>query len=227
VDWTRQLDGYCERVSAAFWAEPVNALTNLAFIVAAIVGWRVLARQGDRDLGVLWLVLLVVAVGVGSFLFHTVATVWAAFADVLPITLFILSYLALTLRRGFGLPWWQALGVTVIFLPASSGVEAGIEAALGDALGGSEGYLPALAALLVCGAWLRARGHPLGGPLLAGGGLFAVSLTFRTLDMPLCPVFPVGTHFLWHLLNGLLLGWLIVSLVRHGTRAPAPSLSAA
>ncbi len=223
MDWTRQLDGYCERLGPEFWAEPVNAVTNLAFIVAAVVGWRAFRRRGGDDLAVAWLVVVVTAVGIGSFLFHTVATVWAALADVLPITIFILSYLALVLRRGFALPWWAALGLTVVFLPVSTAVEAGVGALAGDALGGSEGYLPALAALVVCGAWLAGRDHALGRALLVAAGLFAVSLTFRTLDMPLCPVFPLGTHFLWHLLNGLLLGWLILALVRHAR----PRVSAA
>jgi len=223
VDWTRQLNNYCERLGPEFWAEPVNAVTNLAFIAAAVVGWRAFARRGGDDLAIAWLVVVVTAVGIGSFLFHTVATVWAALADVLPITIFILSYLALVLRRGFALRWWAALGATVVFLPVSSAVEAGVGTAVGDALGGSEGYLPALAALLVCGAWLTRRGHGLGRPLLAAAGIFALSLTFRTLDMPLCPLIPLGTHFLWHLLNGVLLGWLILTLVRHGR----PAVSAA
>ena len=30
------IDLYCERTSAAFWAEPVNALSNLAFVTAAL-----------------------------------------------------------------------------------------------------------------------------------------------------------------------------------------------
>ena len=29
---------YCERSSAAFWAEPLNAITNAGFIVAALAG---------------------------------------------------------------------------------------------------------------------------------------------------------------------------------------------
>jgi hypothetical protein len=223
VDWTRQLNNYCERLGPELWAEPVNAVTNLAFIVAAVVGWRAFARRGGDDLAIAWLVVVVTAVGIGSFLFHTVATVWAAFADVLPITIFILSYLALVLRRGFRLPWWAALALTVVFLPVSSAVEAGVGAAVGDALGGSEGYLPALAALVVCGAWLARRGDGLGRPLLAAAGIFAVSLTFRTLDMPLCPLIPLGTHFLWHLLNGVLLGWLILTLVRHGQPRATPT----
>jgi hypothetical protein len=35
------IDAYCERLGPGLWAEPLNALTNLAFIVAALIcAWR-------------------------------------------------------------------------------------------------------------------------------------------------------------------------------------------
>lgn len=216
MDWHRQVDAYCERVGPAFWAEPVNALTNLSFILAALWGVRAIRRHGPRDIAAWWLVLLVVAVGVGSFLFHTVATVWAAVADVVPITLFIVSYLVLTIRRYFEAAWWRAALVGLAFLPAAEALGRVVAGAAGDGLNGSEGYLPALAALVVCGVWLGRRRHPAGAALLVAAGVFAVSLTFRTLDDALCARFPLGTHFLWHILNGVLLGWLLVTFARHG-----------
>ena len=39
MDWTRQIDSYCERLGPDYWAEPVNALTNLAFVLAAALLW--------------------------------------------------------------------------------------------------------------------------------------------------------------------------------------------
>jgi len=48
--------------------------------------------------------------------------------------------------------------------------------------------------------------------------LFAVSLVLRSLDQPLCKGFALGTHWLWHLINSVVLGTLIVALVRHGAR---------
>ena len=47
------------------------------------------------------------------------------------------------------------------------------------------------------------------------GGLLALSLAFRTIDAAVCPRLPVGTHFLWHLLNAAMLSWMIRVLVRH------------
>ena len=51
---------------------------------------------------------------------------------------------------------------------------------------------------------------------MQAGGVFALSLGFRTLDAPLCGTLPLGTHFLWHLLNGLMLWLLLRALILHG-----------
>ena len=89
LEWSRAVDGYCERVHPGFWAEPVNAATNLAFVVAAAVMWR---RTAGLPLGRA-LSAMLAAIGVGSSLFHTVATLWASLADTAPIAGFILLYL--------------------------------------------------------------------------------------------------------------------------------------
>ena len=58
-------------------------------------------------------------------------------------------------------------------------------------------------------------------------GLFVVpmvlilSLTFRTLDEPLCGLVPTGTHFVWHILNAVMLGWMIEVWLRHRRGAAA------
>ena len=58
--------------------------------------------------------------------------------------------------------------------------------------------------------------------MAVGAGILAVSLGFRTVDEAVCGAVPIGTHFLWHLLNAVLLGWMIRVLVRHeGRRAGA------
>ena len=42
-----------------------------------------------------------------------------------------------------------------------------------------------------------------------------MSIALRSLDEMLCPIYPTGTHYLWHLLNGALLGWMIEVYRRH------------
>jgi hypothetical protein len=51
--------------------------------------------------------------------------------------------------------------------------------------------------------------------LAIGAGILVVSLTFRSLDAALCEAVPLGTHFLWHILNGIMLGWMIEVYRRH------------
>ncbi len=216
MDWTQPIDNYCERLGPALWAEPLNAVSNVAFLVAAALAFAAARRAGGPDRGVALLLVILCAIGVGSFLFHTVATPWAALADVIPIQLFIISYMALAMRRFVGMPWWGAAAVTVLFV-ATSAVGAPVLATRVD-LNGSEGYVLPLLALLVVGVALWAAGRRAAGQaLVVGAAIFAVSLTFRTIDRDVCEAVPIGTHVLWHLLNAVLLGHLTVALIRHGT----------
>ena len=96
------LDLYCERTAPGLWNEPLNALTNLAFLLAGLLLVVALRRAGPavrRDPAILALVALLFLIGLGSGLFHTFATRWAVLADVIPIALFILLYMYLALRR--------------------------------------------------------------------------------------------------------------------------------
>jgi hypothetical protein len=53
---------------------------------------------------------------------------------------------------------------------------------------------------------------------LSATGVFCVSLIFRAIDPAVCPSFPIGTHFLWHVLNGLMVGLLLQLLLRAPVR---------
>ncbi|MBW4707501.1 ceramidase [Roseobacter sp. YSTF-M11] len=206
--WYQAIDGYCERVGVAYWAEPINALTNLAFILAALVMWRRSADEGWARL----LSAVLGIIGIGSFLFHTHAQVWAALADTVPILLFILIYIFAINRQAWKLSPWRALGVTALFFPY-----AGLTVPLFqrfDALGGSAGYAPVPLLIVIYAVLLRKRAPDLAVGLTIGAGILIVSLTFRTLDAPLCDRVPMGTHFMWHLLNAVMLGWMIEVYLR-------------
>ena len=75
-------------------------------------------------------------------------------------------------------------------------------------LNGSLFYLPALGALIVVGLLLEEKRHRAAPYLLWAAAILAVSVTLRTLDMALCDRIviegrKIGTHFAWHVLNGL------------------------
>lgn len=224
--WRQHIYSYCERgPSAAFWAEPLNAASNVAFHLAALAALVLWARQRAENRRIVDLVLIatVFVIGTGSFLFHTLATRWAAVADTAPIGLFMVGYLAYAVKRWVGFGWLMTLAALGVFYAAlwqSSVVRCGG----GPCLNGSVAYLPAFAALILVGGWLAIRRHPAGKYLVAAGLVFAVSLTFRTLDRALCPWTiivasrPWGTHWLWHILNASLLYLLLQAAILHGAR---------
>lgn len=220
MDWFQAVDGYCERVGPAFWAEPVNALTNFAFLLAAIRVWpRTAGRGVDRALAA-----ILFAIGVGSFLFHTFAQAWAGLADVLPIGLFILLYLYAACRDYVGLRGWKALGATGFFLAMLVVGVHQMNVALPD-LGANAAYIGTCALIFGFG-WAMGRPHPATGRgLLIGSGLLALSITARMLDMAVCDVFGLGTHFLWHLLNATMLAWMIEVHLRHGAPLDAAGVA--
>ncbi|MEL6766428.1 MAG: ceramidase domain-containing protein [Pseudomonadota bacterium] len=224
----RRIDGYCERVSEAFWAEPVNAVTNMAFLIAAAIAFDYAKRRGRIDFAVGFLLINLTVIGIGSFLFHTFATVWAAMTDTIPIMIFIIAYFAAAMRYFVGLSRLGTTVAVVILLFALPATSAALRPILLPLIGGSVSYVPALLMLLGVGAYLWRAGNAAGPNLVAGGALFAVSLTFRALDQPVCMEFPTGTHFAWHICNGTLLGFLIYTLVRHrrDTEPSAPPAAA-
>lgn len=203
------IDAYCERTSAAYWAEPVNAVTNASFVVAAIVMWR---RTRGLPMARAMCVVLGV-IGVGSYLFHTHANRLTALMDVLPILGFVLLYLFAATRDLLGLRGLVPWGAVLLFFPYAIGLGAALGSLL--PLGSSAAYAP-IPPLILAYAWAVGRTAPRTGRGMAlGAGILILSLTFRTLDGPLCDELPLGTHFLWHMLNALMLGWMIEVYRRH------------
>lgn len=202
--------GYCERLSGAFWAEPLNAISNAAFLLAALAAFLILRRQSRRDRPVEALTILVGIIGVGSFLFHTMPQRWTLLADVVPIQLFALCYFGLALNRFLGLsPLLAAIGA-LLFLGACFGLASGVAPLLPAGMRGSAGYAGFLVGLFGVALAARGRGDAAtAGRLAVAGLVFAISLTFRSLDSVLCGALPFGLHWGWHLLNGLLLYLLL------------------
>jgi FtsH-binding integral membrane protein len=213
--------GYCERLSDAFWAEPLNAVSNAAFILAALAGWLWLSRADRRDLPATLLIALVFAIGVGSFLFHTMPQRWTLLADVIPIQLFSFLYFGLALRRYLGLPLLAAGLGTLAFLAAAFALNSTLAPLLPAAMRGSAGYAAFVLALLGMALAARFQGKPaVAGLLLAAGVVFAISLTLRSLDDFACRNIPFGLHWAWHLLNACVLALLLRAAIGHG---PAPA----
>lgn len=209
------LDLYCERVGPGLSAEPLNALTNVAFLIAAWAAWSLARRSRIVPADIWMLIALSIVIGIGSALFHTFATGWARILDEVPILLFQLWYLWLYMHRIMARAPGLAAATIAGYLAA---------AYLGRQfpllLNGSLVYAPALILMLGLGLYHFLQ-HKAGRCLLLGGmGVFVISLVLRSIDEAACPYVPTGTHFLWHILNGVVLYLSMRALILNLPRQP-------
>lgn len=203
MNWSDSLDLYCERTDPSLWSEPLNALSNLGFLLVAGLMLRRLGPGGPRDLRLL--ALLVGLVGLGSLAFHTLATRGSAVLDVGFIALFILVYYQRLQVRLLGLREGRAWAGVGVFLVLALGFGLAVRQLPPLPLNGSEIYLPPLALLVYCAVRSHHR-RPASARWLGLAGLgFVFSLGCRMADQALCPIWPLGTHVGWHLGNALVL----------------------
>jgi Ceramidase len=200
---------YCERVGTGWFAEPFNAVSNVAFLIAsAVLLWLLVRQPRSAPVSVWLLPVLLGVVGLCSLSFHTLASPLTGALDTLSILVFVLVGVVVVVHWMWDVRWRPAWLGAPAFLVFAIGLDTAL-----FSLGGSRlavgGYLPAWLGLVGIGLAVRltapgpARRY--GTWLLWAGAVFAVSLTARTVDRPLCGHFPTGTHFIWHVLNAIVL----------------------
>ncbi|MEM8667081.1 MAG: ceramidase domain-containing protein [Planctomycetota bacterium] len=207
VDAT-MLEIYRERFgNPGFWAEPFNALTNGSFLIAAVFAWFLASAKDDDEKSTTVLLSLAMAIGFGSFLFHTVPNQFTMWLDIGPIALFQVFFLWLAGNQMLG---WSR--------PASAALVIGV---VGSAfalrpfttpLNGSLFYIPVLIAMLVIGVILAKKLRRERYLLIGAAGCFAMAIIARSSDMGVPWKF--GSHFLWHTINGVVIylalrAWII------------------
>jgi hypothetical protein len=208
VDWFAYVDHYCERVAQGLWGEPLNTLSNAAFLISAGYVFHRQQREAVSDWPVLILAALVVSVGIGSILFHTLANHWTLIADLGPIAVFIHAFFFAALLRFLKLNVWVAGLATVGLLLLSPWISVVMEPVLGASAAYTSGLIATFGVALAVP--LSGRG-PAPRLLLAAGFAFVTALIFRQLDHVVCDYFPIGTHFLWHVFNGITIGLALVA----------------
>ncbi len=195
------IDIYCERLEPGLLAEPLNAVTNASFFIAAMLAALYARRQGKLDAKSGILIFLLCCIGTGSTLFHTFATKLTMLSDVLPILFYQIAFIWLYALHVIRLPVMKVAGLFFVFLVASAGAEQ-IPISV---MNGSLSYAPAFIFLLGFGIWHAKTQSKERYILLAAALTFAASLTFRSIDMAVCEALEIGTHFMWHILNGCVL----------------------
>ena len=209
MDLFKPIDIYCERLDIGIWAEPINAVTNVAFILASIFMWLRCKNLVEGRV----LSFLLFSIGCGSFLFHTFAQTWAAILDVAAILIFILTYIFVANRRFLALSKMVSVIGVILFFPYQlllANILSNIQF-----FGSSVQYIPVAILIFIYSGLLRKTEPNLSRGLLIGAVILCLSIVFRIIDEPLCSVLSVGTHFVWHILNAIMLSWMIEILRRH------------
>jgi hypothetical protein len=204
MDTHDHIDIYCERLDGTFWAEPINAITNAAFIIASILAVRLAMRVntgGALPVDTLFLSAMIGVIGVGSFLFHTFATPWSLMADVIPIFIYKLSFLALYARRVMRVSPLRVCMLMLGFIMLGYSTYALPK----EWLNGSLGYAPALIFLVGYATYHYVTHKVERSLLFIASVVFIVSLTFRSIDMAVCDHLSIGVHYMWHILNAVVL----------------------
>ena len=195
IDLNAQIDDYCERLGTGFWAEPLNAISNLGFIWAAwLIAQHLKKLSPDHQKQLRWLPINIYFIGFGSGLFHTVATAWSKAADVLPITFFIIAIVIYWYRKLAKITWPRTLmrlvglGLLILFS----------NILFKDPIWNQSQHYLGIAVFFWLMAWDPAS--PKGTSHLWPAALaFTLSIIWRTIDLHLCNIFSYGTHFLWHI----------------------------
>ncbi len=208
------IDNYCERLEPGLWAEPLNAVTNAAFLVAAFLAWLLARRENAVNVQTVILIALIAMIGVGSALFHTFATTLTLLSDVFPILLFQIAFIWFYSLFVMKLSVIKAAGLFGVFMVLTVLAEK----APAHILNGSLGYGPAILFLFGFGIWhwrtkMRERYV-----LLIASIVFMISLASRSVDMAVCDALPFGTHFMWHILNGCVLYLAVRGFIKNQSK---------
>jgi hypothetical protein len=212
MDLFAPLDLYCERTEAHLLSEPLNLISNLAFIIAGALILRKLGRpaSSQRDSVARLLGWQIITVGLGSALFHSFATGWAQLCDIIPIGILILTYLWLFCRKLVDLTRLQSFLGLIVFLLVSV-----VMAWLSDPIkaNGGQFYFGTWLTLTCLCTYVAGRQNLLQfKPMFMASVLFSFSILLRTIDLKFCEEWPFGTHLFWHLTNATVL-YLVVNVL--------------
>lgn len=192
---------YCERGnSTALLSEPINAFTNLLFIILGMRAFSWLKKEGITDKSLLILPYLLSTIGVGSFLYHTARSTTTLLLDAIPIYIFIayslfLAFLSLTGKK------IQSFIIVVTFIVTQVVLSVYVPK---EFMNGSIRHIITILFLLLVGIALYKKfGRSVVKKLGWVIGFYALAIFFRSIDATVCNYLPFGTHFLWHVFAAL------------------------
>ena len=208
------MDFYCERTNGQIFNEPVNAISNIFFIIVSLSLIKILRKNQSNKIYYIQ-PILIFFIGIGSFLFHLNPNIITLYSDVIPIFLFSLSFIFFFNRDVININYLNNALLFLLFFFLFLFITPKINY---EILNGSEFYFANYFFLTMYTIWLYLKKSDFFQLLLLGFIFFNLSILLRSLDNHICEYFSIGTHFLWHFLNAYLLK--ILTLVNCKIKQP-------
>jgi hypothetical protein len=210
--------GLCERTGDSFWGEPFNAISNAAFLIAAIYVFRFLKNHNDARgfwvFDIYLLNFLMFCIATASFTFHTMPNIYTEKADMIFIVSFIVVYFVSAMFRIAKCSLFEFTVSCLAFLGFTYFVVDQFPNSLNDSIA----YLSSMMALIFIAIYLNIKKRTSARQYLLAAVLGVCSLFCRAIDNAVCEVVGMGTHFMWHILNSILMTILVVQLIRNVNR---------
>jgi Ceramidase len=218
----------CEHIGQGLLAQPANALTSLAYMVAGLLLlWRALAGRSSARLAPAVYAAAVVGVGVGSAAFHGPTPAWGRFAHDLSIAAILAVIIGYDVALIRGAPVREGLAVFGVLL----GPCAVVLAVWPDASNALDAVLVAVAVVAEVAAARSNAGRKRVSSWLwvVGAGVLTIGALLNALgrtDAPLCdPDSAVQLHAVWHVLTAFVL-WLYGTAVLGPREEARPKIRA-
>ena len=208
------MDFYCERTNGQIFNEPVNAISNIFFIIVSLSLIKILRKNQSNKIYYIQ-PILIFFIGIGSFLFHLNPNIITLYSDVIPIFLFSLSFIFFFNRDIININYLNNALLFLLFFFLFLFITPKLNY---EILNGSEFYFANYFFLTMYTIWLYLKKSDFFQLLLLGFIFFNLSILLRSLDNHICEYFSIGTHFLWHFLNAYLLK--ILTLVNCKIKQP-------
>lgn len=208
------LFGLCERHEFGLWQEPFNTITNSGFLIAAYLIFRLCKSNPDLHGKKIWdiyfLNICMVFIGLASFSFHMLPNFYTEVADTGFIILFIMVFFTSAMFRVANLSKFQVAICMLAFVFTTNSLVKYFPNAMNDSIA----YLSSMAALIVIALYLNLKRRASASAFMVSSLIGVISLFFRVIDRDVCEQIPMGTHFVWHICNSILLYILMKQLIR-------------
>ncbi len=193
---SQSVTDYCERVGELFLSEPLNLVSSLAFFVSALLVYKLYKNKKVTGFGYWPLFYLLILIGIGSSLWHCFRNSYTLALDAMPVFIFLLLFIYLLLRKLLNSSFKAFMFVVAFFL-----FQVGVSYLFPQILNGSVRHVVNAVVFITLGSLIYKRNPLLRKDIVLALSLYAFAIIFRSIDNQVCLSFPVGTHFLWHILN--------------------------